>query len=47
MKLFLGFLIVCFVGGAVLWKAPLKKRLAWLAGLCLLVCAGYYFFNQI
>jgi len=43
----LGFLLVCFVGGAVLWKMPLSKRAALLLGLCLLIGVGFYFFNQI
>lgn len=47
MKLFLAFLVICFVGGSVLWRAPLGKRLTWLVGLCLFVCVGYFFLHQI
>jgi hypothetical protein len=47
MKLFLGFLLVCFVGGAALWAAPLKRRVTWLLCLCLLICVAFFFFDQI
>lgn len=47
VKLFLGFLLLCFIGGAALWKAPVSQRLIWIMGLCVLVAVGFFFFNQI
>jgi len=47
VKLFLGFLLACFIGGAVLWKMSLRKRAALLLGLCLLIGVGFFFFDQI
>lgn len=47
MKLFLAFLVVCFVGGLVLADKPPRVGAAALVGLCLIAAAGFYFFGQI
>ena len=47
MKLFLGYLLLCFTGAIVLRKKNLKLNMWLLFGLCLLVSIGYFFFHQI
>jgi uncharacterized membrane protein YfcA len=47
MKLFLLFILCCFVAGILLQKRGYKTRLSMMFGLALLVSVGYFFFNQI
>ncbi|MCA9993196.1 MAG: hypothetical protein H6666_15025 [Ardenticatenaceae bacterium] len=47
MKLFIAFLLLVFLGGMFLWKAPSRQRSWLLLGLCLLLTFAYYFLNQI
>ena len=47
MKLFLAFLVACFVGGLLLADKQPRVRTAALVGLCLIAAAGFYFFEQI
>ena len=47
MKLFLMFMISCFVAGILLQKRGYTTRLVLLFGIALLVSVGYFFFNQI
>jgi hypothetical protein len=47
MKLFLGFLFLAVALGLLLRRRSLRARAVVVVGLCALVCAGYFFFNQI
>ena len=47
MKLFMGFVLICFVAGILLQKRNYKIQLSTMFGLALLVSVGYFFFNQI
>ena len=47
MKIFLAFLMFSFVTGLFLWKARPKRRELLLAGVCLLICFIYFFFDQL
>jgi len=46
MKLFLGYLLLCLLGGVVLRRKP-ALRVVTLFLLCLLLTAGYYLLNKI
>ena len=47
MKLFIAFLLGCFMVGTLLWSAPTKRRIWAVIGLGLLASFGYYFMRQI
>jgi hypothetical protein len=47
MKVFLGFLLVCFFGGWLLNKLSLKKMTLLLIGLSAMVMVGYFFLDMI
>jgi hypothetical protein len=47
MKVFIGFLLICFFGGWLLNKLSLKKMTILLVGLSLTVMAGYFFLHMI
>ena len=47
MKVFIGFILICFVGATVLRKRDIKTSVYMLCTLTLLVSIGYFFFNQI
>jgi hypothetical protein len=47
MKLFLAYILFCFIAGILLRKKPLNNRMWILFGICILVSIGYLFFNQI
>jgi hypothetical protein len=47
MKVFMAFMLICFVAATVLRKRDLKTSVYMLSALALLVCFGYFFFNQI
>ena len=47
MKVFMAFMLICFVAATVLRKRDLKTSVYMLSALALLVSFGYYFFNQI
>ncbi len=47
MKVFLGFLILSFVGGIALWKRRLNFRMLLLAGFCAFIAFAYFGLNQI
>ena len=47
MKLFIGFILICFVAATLLRKRDLKITVYVLYTLALLVSIGYFFFNQI
>jgi uncharacterized membrane protein YfcA len=47
MKLFMGFVLICFIAGILLQKHDNKTQLSFMFGLALLVSIGYLFFNQI
>lgn len=47
MKLFVAYLVLCFVGGMLLAGRKDALRVWILLGLVSLVLIGYYFFHQI
>jgi hypothetical protein len=47
VKLFLGFLFLSVALGLLLRRQPVRLRAVAVIGVCLLVCVGYFFFNQI
>ena len=47
MKLFMVFILICFVAGILLQKRDYKTSSVIMFGLALLVSVGYFFFNQI
>jgi hypothetical protein len=47
MKLFMGFLLVCFLSGWLLNKLSMKQMTALLVGLSLMVVVGYFFLDMI
>ena len=47
MKVFMAFLLICFVAATLLRKRDLKTSVYMLGALALLVSCGYFFFNQI
>lgn len=47
MRLFLMFLLSCFICGMFLDRLERRLQLAIIACLCVLVSIGYYFFNEI
>jgi hypothetical protein len=47
MKLFMGFLLVCFFGGWLLNKLSMKQMTLLLFGLSTMVVVGYFFLNMI
>jgi hypothetical protein len=47
MKVFIAFILICFVAATLLLKRDLKTSVYLLCTLALLVSFGYFFFNQI
>jgi hypothetical protein len=47
MKVFIAFILICFVTATLLRKRNLKTSIYMLGMLALLVSFGYFFFNQI
>jgi hypothetical protein len=47
MKLFIAFILLCFITALLLRKRDLTTNVWVLFGLSLLVSIGYFFFNQI
>jgi hypothetical protein len=47
VKVFLGFLLVCFFSGWLLNKLSLKKMTLLLIGLSAMVMVGYFFLDMI
>jgi hypothetical protein len=47
MKVFIAFILICFVAATLLRKRDLKTSVYMLCTLALLVSIGYFFFNQI
>lgn len=47
MKLFVLFILVCFVAGILLRKREYKTNLGIMFVIALLVSIGYFFFNQV
>ena len=47
MKVFIAFMLICFVGTTLLRNRSLKTSVYLLFGLVLFVSIGYFFFNQI
>ena len=47
MKVFMAFILICFVAAILLRKRDLKTSVYILCTLTLLVSFGYFFFNQI
>jgi hypothetical protein len=47
MKIFIAFIMICFVTATLLRKRDLRTSAFLLFGLVLLVSIGYFFFNQI
>ena len=47
MKIFIGFILICFVGATVLRKRDIKTSVYMLCTLTLLVSIGYFFFKVI
>ena len=47
MKVFIAFILICFVAATLLRKRDLKTSVYVLGTLALLVSIGYFFFNQI
>ena len=47
MKLFMGYMLICFVAALAMRGRDLKANKRMLFALVVLVCIGYAFFNQI
>lgn len=47
MKLFVLFIVLCFVGGLLFWKVPLGRRQQVLLVVCLFISFAYFFLNQL
>jgi hypothetical protein len=47
MKVFISFILICFVAATLLRKRDLKTSVYMLCALAVLVSIGYFFFNQI
>ena len=47
MKVFIAFILICFVAATLLRKRDFKISIYVLYILALLVSIGYFFFNQI
>ena len=47
MKLFVLFVLVCFVAGILFRKRGYKTNLGLMFVIALLVSIGYFFFNQV
>lgn len=48
MKLFVAFLVLCFLAGMIGRPTASDGRLRWfVAALCVLLIVGYYGFNRI
>ncbi len=47
MKLWIAYVLGCFMLGIVLWKQSNARRDWILIGLCLAVCFGYFVLHQI
>ena len=47
MNVLLGFMMVGFLGGIVLWRQKLSSRVVILLIICVLVSIAYFFGNQI
>ncbi len=47
MKVLLGYLIISFFGGMLLWRQKPAWRKSILIVLSLFICFAYYFLNQI
>lgn len=47
MELFIGFILVCFVGGLLLRRLRPRQRARLLFILCLFLAFAYYFLNQL
>ena len=47
MKVFIAFILICFVAATLLRKRDLKTSVYMLGTLALLVSLGYFFLNQI
>ena len=47
MKVFIAFVLICFVAAILLRNRGLKTSVYILFGLVLFVSIGYFFFNQI
>ncbi|MCC6604331.1 MAG: hypothetical protein IT327_14055 [Anaerolineae bacterium] len=47
MTLFIGFTLLCFVGGVVLWRVNPAHRSKLLLALCLFMAFAYYFLDQL
>jgi hypothetical protein len=47
MKVFMGFLLICFFSGWLLNKQSMKRMVVLLVGLSLMVLAGYFFLDII
>lgn len=47
MTLFIGFTIVCFIGGLLLGRLSFTLRTRLLLGFCLFMAFAYYFLDQV
>jgi uncharacterized membrane protein len=47
MKLWVLYILSCFMVGVLVWRKPGGTRIKILIGLGLFVCFGYFFLNQI
>lgn len=47
MKLFILFLIACFIIGLTTWNKDQTKQRWFIAALCLCMCVAYLLLNQI
>jgi hypothetical protein len=47
MSVFIGFTLLCFVGGAVLWRIRPAQRSKLLLALCLFMTFAYFFLDQL
>ncbi|WP_161569257.1 hypothetical protein [Candidatus Oscillochloris fontis] len=47
MKIFLGFLFVCFYAGWLLNRFSMRTMSILLVGFSLFICFGYFFLNWI
>lgn len=47
MKLWVLYVLGSFMVGVLVWRKPARTRIQILIGMCLFICFGYFFLNQI
>jgi len=47
MQLFLLYLVFCFLGGMILWKYGVSRRIMLLLGISAMLAFAYFYLNQL